>query len=115
MDASSAERHPRTVDTEGPGATIPPRLDLSAPEDIAMPTPIRRRTFLEQAGTTAALTLFGAPLIAPSRAGAAGDRLVVAGGGGGIETALPRGPRPAGEKPGGRLDAPPKQPGPQEV
>ncbi len=51
-----------------------------------MPTPIRRRTFLKQAGTTAALTLVGAPFIAPARAGAAGDRLVVAVGQWGIET-----------------------------
>ena len=50
-----------------------------------MPTPIDRRTFLKRAGTTAAVALVGAPLLAPSRVGA-GDRLVVAVGQWGIET-----------------------------
>ena len=50
-----------------------------------MPTSIDRRTFLKRAGTTAAVALVGAPLLAPSRVGA-GDRLVVAVGQWGIET-----------------------------
>jgi len=50
-----------------------------------MAVPINRRAFLKGASTTAA-ALLGAPLIGSSRAGAAGDRLVVAVGQWGIET-----------------------------
>ena len=50
-----------------------------------MAVPINRRSFLKGASSTAA-TLLGAPLISSSRAGAAGDRLVVAVGQWGIET-----------------------------
>ena len=50
-----------------------------------MAVPINRRSFLKGASSTAA-ALLGAPLIFSSRAGAAGDRLVVAVGQWGIET-----------------------------
>jgi peptide/nickel transport system substrate-binding protein len=50
-----------------------------------MAVPINRRSFLKGASSTAA-ALLGAPLISSSRAGAAGDRLVVAVGQWGIET-----------------------------
>jgi peptide/nickel transport system substrate-binding protein len=50
-----------------------------------MAVPINRRSFLKGASTSAA-ALLGAPLISSSRAGAAGDRLVVAVGQWGIET-----------------------------
>ncbi len=50
-----------------------------------MTASVDRRTFLKWTGTAAA-ALMGAPLIAPSRAAAAGDRLVVAVGQWGIET-----------------------------
>jgi peptide/nickel transport system substrate-binding protein len=50
-----------------------------------MAAPINRRSFLKGASSTAA-ALLGAPLISSSRAGAAGDRLVVAVGQWGIET-----------------------------
>ena len=46
---------------------------------------VDRRRFLKRAGT-AAVALMGAPLVGPSRAAAAGDRLVVAVGQWGIET-----------------------------
>src|SRR5207244_13548246 len=50
-----------------------------------MPVPIDRRALRKGASTTAA-ALLGGPLVASSRAGAAGDRLVVAVGQWGIET-----------------------------
>jgi len=50
-----------------------------------MAVPINRRSFLRGASSTAA-ALLGAPLISSSRAGAAGERLVVAVGQWGIET-----------------------------
>ena len=50
-----------------------------------MAVPINRRAFLKGASSTTA-ALLGAPLISSSRAGAAGDRLVVAVGQWGIET-----------------------------
>ncbi len=50
-----------------------------------MAAPINRRSFLKGASSTTA-ALLGAPLISSSRAGAAGDRLVVAVGQWGIET-----------------------------
>src|SRR5215470_6743592 len=50
-----------------------------------MNTLVDRRTFLRHT-TTAAAALAGAPLIAPSRVGAAGDRLVIAVGQWGLET-----------------------------
>ena len=50
-----------------------------------MAVPINRRSLLKGASSTAA-ALLGAPLISSSRAGAAGDRLVVAVGQWGIET-----------------------------
>jgi len=42
-----------------------------------MTAPTNRRTFLKRSGTAAA-ALLGAPLISSPRAGAAGERLVVA-------------------------------------
>src|ERR1043166_3596985 len=90
------ERHGPTVDTAGPDATIPPPSHPFAPEDIAMPTSIDRRTFLKGAGTTAAVALVGGPLLAPSRVGA-GDRLVVAVGQWGIETPFSLRSRPSGK------------------
>jgi ABC-type transport system substrate-binding protein len=50
-----------------------------------MAASIDRRAFLRRTGTSAAF-LMGAPLLLPSRARAAGDRLVVAVGQWGIET-----------------------------
>jgi len=50
-----------------------------------MPGSIDRRTFLKRTGT-AAVAVLAAPLVIPSRVGAAGDRLVVAVGQWGMET-----------------------------
>src|SRR3989442_12650535 len=94
MRAPFAGRHRRTVDTSRPVG------DPSAPEDTAMPTPIDRRTFLARAGTTALVSLAGAPLLAPSRAGA-GDRLVVAVGQWGSETPISRRSRQSEKNPSG--------------
>ena len=50
-----------------------------------MPGSIDRRTFLKRTGT-AAVAVLAAPLVIPSRVGAAGDRPAMAGGPRGAET-----------------------------